>query len=87
VIRTEKVGYVSQEPWIFPASLLENVVFGQVYDAAWFKKVMEACALDRDVKLMPHGVETFLGDRGVTLSGGQKARVNLARLQHHSNIN
>jgi len=73
------MAYVSQEPWIFPASLLDNVLFGQPYNQVWFKKVVEACALDRDLRLMPLREMTFLGDRGLTLSGGQKARVNLAR--------
>jgi ABC-type multidrug transport system fused ATPase/permease subunit len=52
-----------------------NVLFGLPYDAARYQRVITSCALDRDFALFPLGDETPIGERGVTLSGGQKARV------------
>ena len=48
-----------------------------------YNKVVEVCALDRDFKLFPFGDKTLVGERGVSLSGGQKARINLARSLYH----
>jgi ATP-binding cassette subfamily C (CFTR/MRP) protein 4 len=44
-----------------------------------YRQVVKVCALEQDFKQLPHGDRTFVGERGITLSGGQKARVNLAR--------
>jgi ABC-type transport system involved in cytochrome bd biosynthesis fused ATPase/permease subunit len=49
------------------------------YDAQRYNRVIEACALSDDIRLLPNGDSTSVGERGVSLSGGQKARVNLAR--------
>jgi ATP-binding cassette subfamily C (CFTR/MRP) protein 4 len=73
------IGYVSQDPWIFPASLRDNILFGKEFDSAWYDQVIDACALGRDLTLLPYGDHTLVGDRGTALSGGQKARINLAR--------
>ncbi|XP_065914062.1 ATP-binding cassette sub-family C member 4-like isoform X2 [Dysidea avara] len=73
------VSYASQEPWIFSGTIKENILFGEEYDEAWFRRVVECCSLDKDIDDMPFGDETLIGERGVNLSGGQKARVNLAR--------
>ncbi|XP_065882473.1 ATP-binding cassette sub-family C member 4-like isoform X2 [Dysidea avara] len=73
------VSYASQDPWIFSGTLKENILFGQDYDKAWYDRVMECCSLVKDIDEMPFGDETLIGERGVNLSGGQKARVNLAR--------
>jgi len=74
-----KVAYVSQEAWIFNGSLKNNITFGQELDEAKYKRVIEICALQRDIEMLPQGDKTLVGERGVSLSGGQKARVNLAR--------
>ncbi|XP_065917654.1 ATP-binding cassette sub-family C member 4-like [Dysidea avara] len=73
------VSYASQDPWILSGTIKENILFGQDYDEAWYKRVVECCCLVKDIDEMPFGDETLIGERGVNLSGGQKARVNLAR--------
>nr|BAN21406.1 ATP-dependent bile acid permease [Riptortus pedestris] len=74
-----KVSYASQEPWLFPASIKENIIFGEEYNEGRFKKVVKACALDKDLDSFVYRERTIVGERGVTLSGGQKARISLAR--------
>ncbi|XP_067669590.1 ATP-binding cassette sub-family C member 4-like isoform X2 [Haliotis asinina] len=74
-----KIAYVSQQPWVFSASVRQNVTMGEIFDAALYEKSLRACALKKDLGIMPHGDSTLIGDRGVSLSGGQRARVNLAR--------
>jgi len=74
-----RVAYTSQDAWVFPGNVKENILFGLDYDEGWYAEVIEACALRRDLGILPHGDLTLVGDRGVTLSGGQRARVSLAR--------
>ncbi|XP_075236424.1 ATP-binding cassette sub-family C member 4-like [Lycorma delicatula] len=73
------VSYASQEAWVFAGSVRQNILFGQPYDRKRYKQVTKVCALERDFELLPHGDMTLVGERGASLSGGQKARVNLAR--------
>ncbi|KAJ8713564.1 hypothetical protein PYW07_013934 [Mythimna separata] len=74
-----RVSYASQEPWLFVATVRENILFGLPYDRIRYKKVIRACALVRDFELLPHGDSTLVGERGISLSGGQRARIGLAR--------
>ncbi|UJR34945.1 hypothetical protein I4U23_027723 [Adineta vaga] len=71
--------YVPQEPWIFSSSIKENILFGKEYDSKLFQRVIYATALDVDLIEWSHGFNTLVGDQGSMLSGGQKARVNMAR--------
>jgi ABC-type multidrug transport system fused ATPase/permease subunit len=71
--------YVSQSPWIMNATVRENIVFGYRYDSNFYEKTVKACALLDDFAQLPDGDETVVGERGISLSGGQKARVALAR--------
>lgn len=73
------VSYAAQQSWIFEGSIKNNIIFTNNFDSDRYKAVVHACALERDFELFPHGDETIVGDRGISLSGGQKARVNLAR--------
>ncbi|XP_072240755.1 ATP-binding cassette sub-family C member 4-like [Leuresthes tenuis] len=71
--------YAAQQPWVFPGTIRSNILFGKELDPRKYERVIRACALRRDLELLPDGDQTLIGDRGATLSGGQKARVNLAR--------
>ncbi|PVV05227.1 hypothetical protein BB560_000256 [Smittium megazygosporum] len=74
-----KVAYSSQEPWIFGGSIKENILFGCSYERGWFETVVKACSLDRDLNMFEEREDTLIGEKGTTLSGGQRARVSLAR--------
>ncbi|XP_057653036.1 ATP-binding cassette sub-family C member 4-like [Diorhabda carinulata] len=73
------VSYSSQEPWLFQSTVRNNILFGNLYDKKWYAKVIKVCALERDFEQFPHGDKTIVGEKGVSLSGGQRARINLAR--------
>lgn len=74
-----RLSYAAQEPWLFVASVRQNILFGQPFDKEKYKKVTKACALLRDFELLPKGDLTMVGERGISLSGGQRARIGLAR--------
>ncbi|PNJ89192.1 ATP-binding cassette sub-family C member 10 isoform X8 [Pongo abelii] len=72
-------GLATQEPWIQFATIRDNILFGKTFDAQLYKEVLEACALNDDLGILPAGDQTEVGEKGVTLSGGQRARIALAR--------
>uniref|UniRef100_A0A3P8VQU0 Multidrug resistance-associated protein 4-like n=1 Tax=Cynoglossus semilaevis TaxID=244447 RepID=A0A3P8VQU0_CYNSE len=74
-----QLAYASQQPWVFPGTIRSNILFGRDLNPRKYEAVIRACALKSDLELLPDGDMTLIGDRGATLSGGQKARVNLAR--------
>uniref|UniRef100_A0A8C9VU54 ATP-binding cassette, sub-family C (CFTR/MRP), member 10 n=1 Tax=Scleropages formosus TaxID=113540 RepID=A0A8C9VU54_SCLFO len=69
----------AQEPWIQHGSVRDNILFGKEYNSHFYQSVIEACALTEDLNILPGGDRTEVGPNGVTLSGGQKARLALAR--------
>nr|QBM06364.1 ATP-binding cassette sub-family C member 7 [Daphnia magna] len=73
------VAIVTQEPWIQRGTIRDNILFGKPYDAGKYRVVLEVCALNADLRMLTEGDQTEIGDNGVTLSGGQKARIALAR--------
>ncbi|KAG7197439.1 hypothetical protein KM043_013293 [Ampulex compressa] len=73
------IAYVSQQAWIQNATLQDNVLFGKTLNKALYNRVIEACALGPDLKMLPAGDQTEIGEKGINLSGGQKQRVALAR--------
>lgn len=75
----EMVGYCGQTPWLQSMSIRENILFSAPYEEARYKQVLEACALIPDMASFKHGDLSMIGENGVGLSGGQKARVSLAR--------
>ncbi|KIY64092.1 P-loop containing nucleoside triphosphate hydrolase protein [Cylindrobasidium torrendii FP15055 ss-10] len=77
--RNEGVAYAAQESWVLNASIKDNILFGAPLDKERYDAVVRACALERDMSFFDAGDETEVGERGVTLSGGQRARLTLAR--------
>ncbi|EDO48176.1 predicted protein [Nematostella vectensis] len=73
------IAYVPQMPWIFLGTVRENILFNASYDADKYERVIEACDLKSDFKTFPNGDLSVIGERGIALSGGQRARVSLAR--------
>ena len=73
------LGLVRQEPWIQQGSIRDNILFGVAYKHTWYCRVVEACALTADLQQLARGDQTQVGEGGATLSGGQRARVALAR--------
>ncbi|KAG7227636.1 hypothetical protein INR49_005451 [Caranx melampygus] len=71
--------YTSQQPWILPGTIRSNILFGKELNPQKYDRVLRACALKRDMDLLPGGDLAVVGDRGANLSGGQKARISLAR--------
>lgn len=71
--------YASQEPWLFTGTVRQNILFGQPMNRRRYQQVVKKCALERDFELLPYGDKTIVGERGASLSGGQKARISLAR--------
>ncbi|KAJ2079925.1 Canalicular multispecific organic anion transporter 1, partial [Coemansia sp. RSA 988] len=76
---TGTIAYLEQSPWIMNDTLRANITFGRDYDSRYFDKVIYACALAEDIAQWPNGDLTVIGERGVNISGGQKARLALAR--------
>ncbi len=74
-----QIGFVSQEPFLFSGTIRENVAFGKTADDNAIMQALEAACLAETVAAFPDGMETPVGEKGVTLSGGQKQRIVLAR--------
>ena len=71
--------FCPQYSWIQNATVKDNILFGKEYDPIWYNQVIDACALRQDLEMLPHDDLTEIGERGITISGGQKQRLNVAR--------
>ncbi|KAJ4249461.1 ATP-binding cassette transporter yor1 [Fusarium torreyae] len=71
--------FCPQYAWIQNTTLKNNIVFGKEMNKDWYKEVIRACALQADLDMLPNGDMTEIGERGITISGGQKQRLNIAR--------
>ncbi|KAF2003407.1 hypothetical protein P154DRAFT_543812 [Amniculicola lignicola CBS 123094] len=71
--------FCPQYAWIQNTTVKENIIFGKDFDKQWYNKVIDACALRPDLEMLPAGDMTEIGERGITVSGGQKQRMNIAR--------
>ena len=76
---SEMVGYCAQTPWLQSMSIRENILFSSLYEEGRYKQVLDACALTADLANFKHGDLSNIGENGIGLSGGQRARVALAR--------
>ncbi|KAG1715012.1 Multidrug resistance-associated protein 4 [Nymphon striatum] len=78
-----KIAYACQQSWIFSDTIKNNIIFGSKYNEKRYKEIIDACCLSKDINNMPNGDETVVGERGIRLSGGQRARVSLARALYY----
>lgn len=82
VIVNGSMSYAAQKPWLFSGTVRNNILFGQAYDKKRYKEVVKCCALVTDFEQLPQGDQTVVGERGASLSGGQRARISLARAMY-----
>lgn len=75
----QSISYVQQVPWIQNKTIRDNITFGYEFDKKRYNRVIQICELTRDLEILPSGDQTEIGEKGINLSGGQKARVGLAR--------
>ncbi|KAJ9110261.1 hypothetical protein QFC19_001664 [Naganishia cerealis] len=73
----------SQVPWIINATVRENILFGRPFEEERYWHVIREACLETDLELLPNGDAEMIGEKGINLSGGQKARVNLARAMYY----
>lgn len=78
-VNARKIALASQTPFIFPATLRDNILLDSAFDAPFYEQVVDACGLRQDIDALPHRDLGKLGDRGTTLSGGQRQRLAVAR--------
>ncbi|XP_042326328.1 cystic fibrosis transmembrane conductance regulator [Sceloporus undulatus] len=74
-----RISFCPQVSWIMPGTIKDNIIFGVSYDEFRYKNVIKACQLEEDISKFPEKDDTVLGEGGITLSGGQRARISLAR--------
>lgn len=73
------IAYFTQQPWLMMDTIESNITFGQELDQQKLDHIIEICGLKMDIDSLDNGINTLVGESGVNLSGGQKARVSLAR--------
>ena len=73
------MAYHAQQSWILNTTVKGNIIFGLPYEEKRFLNAVHASCLQSDIDILPNGVETEIGEKGINLSGGQKARVSFAR--------
>nr|XP_019043546.1 ATP-binding cassette transporter [Kwoniella bestiolae CBS 10118]OCF22476.1 ATP-binding cassette transporter [Kwoniella bestiolae CBS 10118] len=73
------VAFVPQQAWLQNASIKDNIIFSSPWNPQRYQQVIEACSLTTDLEILEDGDQTEIGEKGLNLSGGQKARVSLAR--------
>ena len=69
----------AQQAWLVNDTVKNNILFGKEYDEKKYKEILRVCCLEDDLKVLEGGDECEIGDRGINVSGGQKARISLAR--------
>jgi ABC-type bacteriocin/lantibiotic exporter with double-glycine peptidase domain len=83
------VAYCSQNPWIPNETVRYIITGGANFDNSWYRAVIKACALEKDIRDWPNGDDTEAGSTGISMSGGQKQRLvrlfSTAYADHYSN--
>lgn len=79
ISRPARLNYFAQEPWILSSSVKDNIIMGRKEDHERYIAVVKMCSLESDFEAFPLGDQTEIGERGINISGGQKARIALAR--------
>ena len=79
VIVKGSIAYLSQNRWLLGMSVKDNITLGKEYDEEWMNEALRCSQLVKDLDTFSEGLETVLGDNGDTVSGGQRARIALAR--------
>ena len=74
-----KLGYAAQDPWTFNGTVRQNILFGNEYNDQRYNSTIRLCNMEQDIASFQGGSNEIVGDRGTTLSGGQKSRLSLAR--------
>ena len=77
--RTASIAFAAQDPWIINGTIRENIIMGLDFDADRYCEIVKSCGLNPDMSTFPSGDSTVVGDKGVQCSGGQRARIGLAR--------
>ena len=85
IIVNGNISYVGQEAWIQNNTIQNNIIFYRPYDATKYQTILDLCELNQDLQSFPGGDLTEIGEKGVNLSGGQKARISLARAMYCDN--
>ncbi|KAG7392329.1 hypothetical protein PHYBOEH_006432 [Phytophthora boehmeriae] len=76
------IAYASQQAWIQNQTVRDNILFGEQFDAEHYRSVISACQLTTDFSMLEQGDQTEIGERGINLSGGQRARISVARAMY-----
>ncbi|KJA16429.1 hypothetical protein HYPSUDRAFT_207024 [Hypholoma sublateritium FD-334 SS-4] len=79
IVSGGSVGYCPQSAWIQNATIRENICFGRPFEAARYWDAVRASCLEPDLEMLPNSDLTEVGEKGISLSDGQKQRVNICR--------
>lgn len=75
----QNIALMPQESFLFSGTIRENILMGKNVDKKILDRILQGCSLKDTIEKMPEGLDTIVGERGITLSGGQKQRIALAR--------
>ena len=79
ISKNGQIAYIPQTSFLMNETIKQNIVFGKKYEKKKLDKILKICELQDDLDILPGGLETEIGERGINLSGGQKQRINIAR--------